>query len=117
MRWLEFLRQASQLTDLNAAESVTQTSNRRRHSTSDELSNSIAKFAEIRRNNSLSITEEGDDHNEDSNENDEDEKMVREPFKEKILNTKLNEENGDKVPKDKLMMRRQSQAPPLMPHE
>lgn len=87
---------------------------RRRHSTNDDIGNSIAKLAEIQRTNSLSITEEDDDQTDDSNETED--KSVKE-FNERIINTKLNEENGDKVPKDKLMMRRQSQAPPLLPHE
>lgn len=108
---LNFFLKASQVPEISNAEAVA-ILNRRRHSASEELTNSVTKLAEMQRTNSLSITEEGDDHDDDT-----DEKTVREPFKEKILNTKLNEENGDQVPMDKLMMRRQSQAPPLLPHE
>lgn len=79
----------------------------RRHSTSDE--SSVTHLIKLqKRKNSLSITEE----NEHMDESD-DHPAEIEAFKEKILNTKLTDEEGkdsNELPREKMLLRGQSQA-------
>lgn len=86
----------------------------RRHSTTDE--STVSKMAKFQiRKNSLSITEECEQTDENG-----DHLTQLEAFKQKILNTKLTEEenrDASGLPREKMLLRGQSQAVITMAEE